>query len=161
MRLEKGWLLNMEAEGLKQMEIRTLTIKDYEAMVELWKRAGLPFKPRGRDSKRMIERQMRAFSEFFIGAFHEDKLVGVVIGSYDGRMKGWINRLAVDPAYRRQGIAQKLINHVEEALEKRGAAIFCVLIETPNEESIRLFQKMGYVAHREALYVTKRKSDEV
>jgi len=151
----------MEAEGSKQIEIRILTIKDYEAMVELWKRAGLSFKPRGRDSKRMIERQMRAFQEFFIGAFHEDKLVGVVVGSYDGRMKGWINRLAVDPAYRQQRIAQQLISHVEEALEKRGAAIFCALIETPNEESIRLFHKMGYVTHNEVLYVTKRKNNEV
>jgi len=151
----------METEGLKQIEIRTLTINDYNAMVELWKRAGLPFKPRGRDSKRMMERHMRAFPEFFIGAFHEDKLVGVVIGSYDGRMKGWINRLAVDPAYRQQGIAQQLISDVEEALEKRGAAIFCALIETPNEESVRFFQRMGYVAHKGVLYVTKRKSEEV
>lgn len=159
--LERGWLLNMEAEGLKQIEIRTLTIKDYEAVVELWKSAGLPFKPRGRDSKRMIEKQMKAFPKFFIGAFHEDKLVGVVIDSYDGRMKGWINRLAVDPAYRRQGLAQQLIGHAEEALEKRGAAIFCALIETSNEESVTLFQKMGYVADREVLYVTKRKNKEV
>jgi len=153
--------VDMKAEGLRQITIRTLTIKDYEAMVKLWKRAGLPFKPRGRDSERMIERQIKAFPELFIGAFHGDKLVGVVIGSYDGRMKGWINRLAVDPAYRRRGIAQELISQVERALEKHGAAIFCALIETPNKESVRLFRKMGYVVHREILYVTKRKSQEV
>jgi ribosomal protein S18 acetylase RimI-like enzyme len=151
----------MKTGGSGKIEIRTLTIKDYNAMVELWKRAGLPFKPMGRDSRRMIETQMKVFPEFFIGAFHGDKLVGVVIGSYDGRMKGWINRLAVDPAYRRQGIAQQLISHAEKALEKRGAAIFCALIETPNEESVRLFQKMGYVTHEEMLYVTKRKNREV
>jgi ribosomal protein S18 acetylase RimI-like enzyme len=151
----------METEGLKQIKIRTLTIKDYNAVVQLWKLAGLPFKPRGRDSKRMIEKQMRAFPEFFMGAFHEDKLVGVVIGSYDGRMKGWINRLAIDPAYRQQGIAKQLISSVEEALEKSGAAIFCALIETPNEESVRLFQKMGYLAHKGVRYITKRKSEEV
>ncbi len=151
----------MEAEDSNQIEIRTLTIKDYDAMVELWKRAGLPFKPRGREEERMIEKQMKAFPEFFIGAFHEDKLVGVVIGSYDGRMKGWINRLAVDPACRQQGIAQQLISHVEEALEKRGAAIFGALVETLNEESVKLFQKMGYIAHREILYITKRKNQEV
>lgn len=151
----------MEAEGPKQIEFRTLRIEDYEAVVKLWKRAGLPFKPRGRDSKRMIQGQMKAFLELFIGAFHEDKLVGVVIGSYDGRMKGWINRLAVDPAYRLRGIAQQLISRVEEALEKRGAAIFCAMVETPNEESVRLFQKMGYVTHKEILYVSKRKSQEI
>ncbi len=148
-------------EGLKEIEIRTLKITDYESMVRLWKLAGLSFKLRGRDSKRMIERQMEAFPEFFIGAFHEDKLVGVVIGSYDGRMKGWINRLAVDPAHRRRGIAQQLVSRAEAALEKRGAAIFCVLIDAPNEESVRLFQKRGYVVHKGTLYVTKRKTEEV
>jgi len=146
---------------LKPIEIRTLTIQDYDAMVELWKRAGLPSKPKGRDSRQMIEKQMKAFPEFFIGAFHNGKLVGVVIGSYDERMKGWINRLAVDPEYRRRGIAQQLINAVEKALEKRGAAIFCALIETPNDESLGLFQKMGYTAHRDILYVTKRKSQDI
>jgi ribosomal protein S18 acetylase RimI-like enzyme len=151
----------MRTRESEQIKIRTLTVNDYEAMVGLWKRAGLPFKPRGRDSKGMIERQMKAFPEFFIGAFHEDRLVGVVIGSYDGRMKGWINRLAVDPAYRRRGIGKQLIGHVEKALEKCGATIFCALIETPNEESVRLFQKMGYQVHKDILYMTKRKSPEV
>lgn len=151
----------MKTEGLNHIEIRTLTIRDYNAMVKLWNRAGLPFKPRGRDSKRRVEKQMQAFPEFFIGAFHKGKLVGIVIGSYDGRMKGWINRLAVDPDYRGQGIAQQLIGRVEKALEKRGAAIFCALIETPNKESVKLFQKLGYVTHREILYVTKRKNQEV
>jgi len=151
-------LLNMEAESAKHLEIRTLTIEDYHAITKLWKRAGLPFKPGGRDSKRGMGKQMRAFPEFFIGAFHENTLVGVVIGSYDGRMKGWINRLAVDPTYRHRGIAQQLIGHAEEALEKRGATIFAALVETPNKESLRLFQKMGYVAHREILYISKRES---
>ena len=154
-------MFDLETEGFEQIDVRMLTVEDYEAMVELWKCAGLPFKSKGRESKSMIEKQMSAFPEFFIGAFHENKLVGVVIGSYDGRMKGWINRLAVDPAYRRQDIAQQLISHVEEALEKRGAAIFGALIETPNEESVRFFQKMGYMAHREILYVTKRKNQKV
>lgn len=145
---------------MKPIEIRTLTIEDYDAIIELWTRTGLPFKPKGRDSKQMMKQQMKAFSEFFIGAFHEGKLVAVVIGSYDGRMKGWINRLAVDPKYRQRGIAQQLINTVEKALEKCGAAILCALIETPNEESLSLFQKMGYTAHRDILYVTKRKSKD-
>lgn len=146
---------------MKQIEFRTLTIKDYESMIKLWKRAGLLFKPRGRDSKRMIDRQMKAFPEFFIGAFHQDKLAGVVIDSYDGRMKGWINRLAVDPSYRRRGIAEHLISRAEEALKRCGAEIFCVLIETPNEESVKLFQKLGYVTHKDILYVTKRGGQEL
>ncbi|MDH5447572.1 MAG: GNAT family N-acetyltransferase [Candidatus Bathyarchaeota archaeon] len=146
---------------MKRIKIQTLTLEDYDAIVELWKRAGLPFKPKGRDSKQMMEKQMNAFPEFFIGAFHDEKLVGVVIGSYEERMKGWINRLAVDPKYRRRGIAQQLINTIEKALEKRGVAIFCALIEVPNEESLGTFQKMGYKAHKGILYISKRKSEDI
>ena len=145
---------------MKPIQIRTVTIEDYDAMIELWKRANLPFKPKGRESKRMVEKQMEAFPELFIGAFHEGKLVGVVIGSYDGRMKGWINRLAVDLQYRRKGVAQQLVKAVEKVLEERGATIFCALIEAPNNESLGLFRRMGYVSHKEVMYVTRRKSKD-
>ncbi len=151
----------MDGNVINRVDIRTLAIEDYDSMVELWKRADLPFKPLGRERKQMVAQQMAASPGFFLGAFHEERLVGVVVGSYDGRSKGWINRLAVDPAYRRLGIAEQLISHVEEALEKQGAAIFAALIETPNKQSVGLFRKVGYVIHREILYVTKRRSGEV
>ena len=140
------------------MEIRTLSIEDYDAIIKLWERAGLPFKPKGRDSKHVMERQMASSPDLFIGAFSREKLAGIVIGSYDGRMKGWINRLAVDPEQRREGIAQRLVNTMEKNLEKRGATVFCALVETPNEGSLSLFRKLGYTVHRDILYASKRKS---
>jgi ribosomal protein S18 acetylase RimI-like enzyme len=146
---------------MAQVEVRRLTQYDYEAMTRLWKRAGLPYKPKGRDSKTVIAQQMEAYPEFFLGAFDEERLVGVVVGSYETRFKGWINRLAVDPEYQGRGIAQQLVKKAEEALEKHGAKIFCALIETPNKESENLFRKMGYNAHKEVLYVTKRENEDV
>jgi ribosomal protein S18 acetylase RimI-like enzyme len=143
-----------------QVEIRKLTIEDYDAIIKLWERAGLPSKPKGRDSKEAMKKLMREFPDFFLGAFHENKLIGVVIGSYENRMKGWINRLAVDPEYRRQGIAEQLVSRMEATLKKRGATILAALIEMPNEESFGLFQKMAYKAHEDILYLTKRKSPE-
>lgn len=140
------------------MEIRALTIEDYDAIIQLWTRAGLPFKPKGRDSRQMIKRQMVTSPGLSVGIFDQEKLVGLVIGSYDTRMKGWINRLAVDPRYRRRGIAQKLVKKVEESLEKQGVAVFGALIETPNKESLQLFRKMGYSTHPDIVYVSKRKS---
>jgi ribosomal protein S18 acetylase RimI-like enzyme len=143
------------------VEVRKLTIKDYSAMLKVWKRAGLPYKPKGRDSKEVMAEQMREFPDFFLGAFDKDRLVGVVVGSYESRMKGWINRLAVDPEYQRRGIAQQLVTKMEEVLKKRGAKVFCALIEMPNEESVKVFKKLGYALYRDILYVTKRESQEV
>ena len=143
------------------MILRTLTMNDYTAMIKLWETAGLPFKPRGRDGREAIARQMRENPDFFIGVFDENgKLLGVVVLSCDGR-KGWINRLAVHPEYRRRGVAKTLIAEGEKVLRKRGMLIFCALIEDYNEVSKSLFRKCGYVEHRDIIYFSKRDSEEV
>lgn len=146
---------------LTKLKIRKLTMQDYDNMLRVWNLAGLPYKPKGRDSPENTRRQMALFPEFYLGAFYEDKLVGVVIASYESRMKGWINRLAIDPEYQRQGIAKQLVKKTEEALKKHGAQVICSLIELPNDASVGLFKKMGYTLHRDILYITKRDSQDV
>ena len=142
------------------MEIRKLTISDYEEMVRLWSKAKLPFKPKGRDSKKAIAAQMKANPEFFLGAFEGNRLVGTVIISCDTR-KGWINRLAVDPDYRYRGIAKALIAESEKILRKYGIRIFCALIEDYNTISKKLFKECGYVEHHDIVYFSKRDSNKV
>lgn len=142
------------------MKIRKLTIKDYPELIRLWARAKLPAKPKGRDSKAPIAREMACNPDFFIGAFEQDMLVGTIIASHDGR-KGWLNRIAVDPDYRRQGLAQKLTVAGEKALRKHGIRIFGLLIHEYNAASLKLARKMGYKAHNDILYLTKRDGDNI
>lgn len=142
------------------MEIRKLRIEDYPKLVSLWTKAGLPFKPRGRDSPEAVARQMKENPDFFIGAFEDEKLIGAVIASSDGR-KGWINRLAVDPECRRRGVAKALIAEAERVLSQKGIRIFCALIEDSNTASKELFKKCGYVEHRDIIYFSKRESDDI
>ena len=146
--------------GDHELDIRMLRADRYDEMVALWRRSGLSYKPKGRDSREAVSIQMKNDPELFLGAFDREKLVGVVIGSYDGR-KGWINRLAVDPAYRGRGIARTLIREVEGELKKKGTRIISALIEEGSEASIRLFKGCGYVMHRDIFYLSKRESDEV
>ncbi len=147
--------------NLAEITFRKLTINDYDQMIGLWKKACLPYKPKGRDSREAIKRQIEADPELFLGAFHGEKLIGTVIGSYDFRMKGWINRLAVDPEYRGKGIAQRLVTEMEQILKGKGVVVIAALIELPNPTSINLFKKLGYTVHDNIVYVTKRESDEV
>jgi len=143
------------------IEIRRLSIEDYDEMLNLWIASGLTsLKPKGRDSREEIEKQMKMFPGGFIGAFADGKLVGIVVATHDGR-KGWINRLAVHPDYRRRGIAKKLIEEAEKYLKKEGMKIICALIEDWNTASINLFQKSGYKMHKDIIYFSKRESDEV
>ncbi|MEM3357218.1 MAG: GNAT family N-acetyltransferase [Candidatus Bathyarchaeia archaeon] len=142
------------------MEIRQLTLRDYEKIIKLWSKAKLPFKPKGRDSKEAIAAQMEANPDFFLGVYEGDDLVGVVIVSSDLR-KGWINRLAVDPHYQRMGVAKALVNEAEKVLRKRGVKIFCALVEDDNVASKEFFKKCGYVEHRDIIYFSKRDNDEI
>ncbi|MDI6916212.1 MAG: GNAT family N-acetyltransferase [Thermoplasmatales archaeon] len=142
------------------MKIKTLTQDDYDIIIDLWKRAGLSYRPNGRDSRNEVCRQIKESNVLFIGVFENNVLIGVVVGSDDGR-KGWINRLAVEPRHRRKGVAQFLINAVENALRKRGRKIICTLIEDWNENSLKLFEKCNYVLHRDIFYLSKRENEGV
>jgi ribosomal protein S18 acetylase RimI-like enzyme len=142
------------------MEIRRLTINDYEEMVKLWIKTKLPFKPKGRDSRKAITAQMKANPEFFLGSFEDNRLIGTVIISCDLR-KGWINRLAIDPDFRRRGIAKALIAESEKVLRRHDIRIFCVLIEDYNTISKKLFKECDYVEGHDIIYFSKRDSDEV
>ena len=143
-----------------KLETRVLGLKDCDALLSLWNKAGLSHRPEGRDSRSSIIAQMRRDKGFFLGAFRENRLVGSVIASYDGR-KGWIDRLAVDPEERRKGIAKVLVETAESVLRDRGSLIIAVLVEADNSLSIALFQKCGYKVHRDILYLTKRESEQV
>jgi ribosomal protein S18 acetylase RimI-like enzyme len=141
------------------MQIRSLNIEEYGDIINLWKRASLPFKPRGRDSRESISKEMAANPEFFLGAFDQDHLIGVAILSCDMR-KGWINRLAVDPEYRGQGVAKALIVESERILKTRGVKVFCALIEAGNLSSKELFKKCGYTEGHDIVYFSKRDNED-
>jgi hypothetical protein len=56
----------------------------------------------------------------------------------------YITEIMVHPAFRRNGIATKLLNKVEEnAQEKKSSYVYCYIYE-PNGASKSLFHKMGY-----------------
>lgn len=142
------------------MKIRKLTIADYHELIKLWTRAKLPVKPKGRDSRAHIAKEMKQNPDFFIGAFDQDLMIGTVIASHDGR-KGWLNRIAVGPDYRGKGVAQALTVAGEKALRKHGIKIFGLLIHEYNRASLKLAKKMGYVVHTDILYLTKRDGNHI
>ena len=137
--------------------LRSLTIDDHAAMLALWQRAGLhSIRPEGRDSPSEFEKQLAA-GQIAIGLEEAGQLIGVVIVTNDTR-KGWINRLAIDPDYRRQGYGEQLVRAAEEALQAAGLHLIAAFIEEGNAASLTLFEKLGYAAHPKIVYVSKRDS---
>lgn len=140
--------------------IRRFKMSDYDRVIELWQQGNLPLKPKGRDSREEIERQIQLSNVIFLVAESAGKVIGTVLATHDGR-KGWINRLAVDPAFRGQGLGQILIKEAEKELEKERIMMFAALIEEDNLPSINLFEKLGYEYHPEIKYFTRKKFPEI
>lgn len=145
----------MEESTLQTIKLCDLNAADYDEIVALWQRAGLRIRLEGRDAPQAFARQMAKGMQRVVGLRAKGTLVAVVVLTHDGR-KGWINRLAVDPAYRRRGLARRLIAEAERwFIQDLGLEVWAALIEPDNNSSLALFDALGYARH-ELVYVSKR-----
>ena len=140
--------------------IRAFVAADYARVLEIWSESGLPVKPRGRDSRANIEKQVRMSNVRLFVAETAGRTAGTVLATHDGR-KGWINRLAVDACARRRGIGRRLILEAEQWLAAAGMEIFACLIESDNLPSMEIFEGLGYTRHPEIVYFAKRTYPDV
>lgn len=141
-------------------EIKKLTIDNYDQILEVWSLSGLPIKPKGRDSRELLGKELAMANVIMYGMYDGNKMIGVCIGNYDGR-RGWINRLAVDPDYRGKKLAGELIDKCEQFLYSIGANIICALIEEENYPSISAFQTSKYKCEHPIKYFAKRPSADM
>ncbi len=140
------------------LKLDTPSIEEYERILELWDEVGLPYKPEGRDTKENIEEELEEQPEYWIGAYVDKKLVGIVFGTDDGR-KGWINRLAVAKDYRGQDIGRTLVEELERVFEHKGFKIWAALIEPDNPEAMDFFEHLGF-EDKNIKYYSKRESEK-
>jgi GNAT superfamily N-acetyltransferase len=133
---------------------------DYKKLTGLWEMSGLPYKPKGRDSKESIEKEVLLDCNLYLFALSDEKVVGSILVTHDGR-KGWINRVAVLPEHRKRGIARELVKAGEEWLDSKGIYIYACLIEGYNKDSLEAFKKMNYLPFDGIHYLTKRKFPEI
>ncbi len=75
-------------------------------------------------------------------ALLDGKLVGFIGGEREvGKHLGWITTVAVNPAYRRRGIAQALLARAEDALDMRRIRLS---VRASNTGAIKLYEVNGY-----------------
>lgn len=139
--------------------IREFHINDYEKVLKLWDDVGIHYRPKGRDSRQSINKQIRTGQVIFLVAEISGNTIGVVVGTHDSR-KGWINRLAVAQECQQQGIGRELVNKLEDYFNTLGIDVIACLIENENTGSKKFFQNIGYLKG-EVEYFSKRKSPDV
>lgn len=117
--------------------------EDYPAASSLWENAGPGIQLRRSDTPEEIQKKLTRDPDLFLVAELEGKLVGTVIGGFDGR-RGLIYHLAVDSLVRESGIGAMLMDEVESRLKDKGCIISYLLVTTANEYAIRFYEKRGW-----------------
>ncbi len=132
------------------MRIREFTLSDYERVVQLWKEAGIILRPG--DEREGVKLKLERDPDLFLVAEDDGELVGVVLGTWDGR-RGWLNHLAVRSDHRRSGIGRVLIREVERRLISKGAVKVNAQIYKSNHTSLEFFKSLNYEIHSDLFMV--------
>ena len=118
------------------VELRAATEADIEALLALWRRATHPSVSDDAESLRtLLARDPHAV---LVAADGED-LVGSVIGGFDG-WRASIHRIAVDPSWRRQGVASRLLSAVEARFRAVGARRCQAIVISTDEDAMAFWR---------------------
>ena len=135
------------------MKIREFKIKDYPIVRSLWQVAGLTLRPG--DELEDVKLKLQRDPDLFLVAEEDERIVGSVIGGWDGR-RGWIYHLAVDPEHQRKGIGMGLVREVEKRLVAKGTKKVNAQVYKWNEKSSEFFKAIGYEVQPDLIMIGKQ-----
>ncbi len=143
------------------MKVRELRAADAPRILEFLQKyfpeeeALMGTRPEG--FRRLIHRVFRWDTRFLLGLF---RLLGRPIFNYfvieeDGRLvastmltyegpSGYVSMVVVDPAYRRRGFAQTLLERARATSERRGKKFVALDVLAHNAPAIALYERLGY-----------------
>lgn len=125
------------------MHIREFTIDDYDAVLNLWRIVGAGVHLRPTDSRDEIARKQTRDPDLFLLAERDGRLVGAVLGGWDGR-RGLVYHLAVDPAHRGRGIARALMADLARRFRAKGCLRYYMLVARDNAGAQAFYERLGY-----------------
>jgi ribosomal protein S18 acetylase RimI-like enzyme len=116
---------------------------DYVNVFALWQNAGEGIGVGPSDQQEEIEKKCQHDPDLFLVAEYGGRVVGTVIGGFDGR-RGMVYHLAVAPEYRRQGLANRLMDEIESRLRQKGCRKAYLLVKKGNDVAKLLYESRGW-----------------
>lgn len=136
------------------MNIRKMTIEDYQPVYDLWMACDGVGLNDIDDSRQGIERFLKRNPETCFVTEEDGKVVGVIMAGHDGR-RGFIYHAAVNPAYRRQKIGHNLVNRALEAIRNEGIAKVALVVFNDNDAANQFWEKQGFDMRDDLVYRNK------
>ena len=94
-------------------------------------------------SEMSIASELRSVWSYWVVALSADTVVGY-IGSQSSIDESDVMNVAVHPDWRRQGIAENLIEHLILELKSRGSKALMLEVRASNAPAIALYEKLGF-----------------
>ncbi|HXU04470.1 MAG TPA: GNAT family N-acetyltransferase [Polyangia bacterium] len=123
------------------MTIRRAGPDEGAMLLALWKAADAS--PSPTDTAEDVESALRSDRLECYVAEIDQVAVGSIIAAFDG-WRGCIYRLAVDPRFRRQGIARQLVGAAHDAFARWGVRRINALVETDHAWAVSFWNAVGY-----------------
>lgn len=141
------------------MNIRILTIEDYDAAYSLWKTSqGIGLRTLD-DSETGIRQFLERNPRTCFAAEENGELVGTVLGGNDGR-RGYIYHIAVKASFRDQGTGKSLLEAAEQALIQEGINKVALVSMKTNVGGNRFLKACGYPIREDIIYRDKNLNSE-
>ena len=143
------------AKEVKVMiNIRVMTIDDYDEVYQLWiNTPGMGLNSTD-DSRAGIEKYIKRNPTTCFVAETESKIVGVIMAGHDGR-RGYIYHTAVSSDYRNQGIGKRLVNSALSALDQEGINKAALVVFERNEIGNEFWSYIGFTERDDLIYRNK------
>ena len=136
----------------RAVHLRTFRMADYGAVLALWQAAGL--QGWSLVSREEVRRKRRRDPELFLVACLEGRIVGTVMGAWDGR-RGWAYNVVVDPAQQRRGIGRALMGELEARLWSKGARVLNLHYFRESTWARDFYHALGFVDASNAICTQK------
>ena len=122
--------------------IRPYREADEAAVIGLWNTV-FPNPTPWNDPATAIAKKLTTQRDLFLVGHLGDKLIGTVMGGYDGH-RGWVYLLAVAPEHQRSGLGRRLMAEVESRLVDYGCTKLNLQVRAENQEVIDFYLTIGY-----------------
>jgi len=129
-----------------------MTIEDYDAVYALWAATpGIGLRP-VEDSHTGIDYYLRRNPGSCFVAEEDGAVVGTVLCGNEGR-RGFLSHMAVQPEFRRRGVAKALLEACLAALRAEGIRQCALTAFSGNEEGLAFWRAMGFSIRDDIRYL--------
>lgn len=136
------------------MQIRKMTINDYDDVYALWMSCTGMGLNNLDDSRDGIDRFLKRNPETCFVASDNNEIIGVIIAGNDGR-RGYIYHTAVHSEYRKRGVGSSLTDAALSALKEQGINKAALVVFNKNTAGNDFWERIGFTTREDLTYRNK------